>query len=46
MNEEVLKFIDWLEGRYNPNTPEEEDELINYGEIVFPILMHKFEKFS
>lgn len=44
MDNEYLKFIDWVEGRYIPESYEEEIELIDFGERVYPILMHKLEK--
>lgn len=39
MDKQVLKFIDWVEGNYQPQTEEEEIELVAYGERVYPLLM-------
>lgn len=35
----VEKFIAWVEGRYTPKTESGLNELIAYGERVYPYLM-------
>lgn len=39
MEEKILKFIDWVEGNYIPETEEEETELYAFGQRAYPYLM-------
>lgn len=38
----VEQFISWVEGRYIPNSIEEEDKLYSYGERCYPYLMELY----
>ena len=38
MDDKVMKFIEWVEGRHTPANEEEESELVAYGELVYPLL--------